>query len=105
MIKRIIFDLDNTLIPWNKDWDLNIKMSLEEVGIKISQEEFENLKLSLKEYEKKYSIYKKETMLFNFEETLKRKIPKEFIDIWIEKLKNCYVIDKKIEEILSYLSK
>ena len=105
MIKRIIFDLDNTLIPWNKDWDLNIKMSLEEVGIKISQEEFEKLKLSLKEYEKKYSIYKKETMLFNFEETLKRKIPKEFIDIWIENLKNCYVIDKKIEEILSYLSK
>ena len=49
-LKAVLFDLDNTLIPWNKDWDLNIKMSLEEVGIKISQEEFEKLKLSLKEY-------------------------------------------------------
>lgn len=104
MIKRIIFDLDNTLIPWDKKWDLHMKTSLEEVGIKITEEEFKTIKLALNQYEKKYSIYQKGTMLLHFEETLHKKIPNQFMDIWIEKLKNCYVIDNKKEELLEYLS-
>ncbi len=52
MIKRIIFDLDNTLIPWNKDWNVYIKKAFEFFNINITEEEHIALLNTVANYEK-----------------------------------------------------
>ena len=37
MIKRIIFDLDNTLVPFKQEYYLEIKKELEALNIKITE--------------------------------------------------------------------
>lgn len=104
MIKRIIFDLDNTLIPWNKDWNLTMRYALEDVGITITDCEYQILLDSIATYEEEYSSYSKETMLKHFSLNLKKDIPSSFLDKWIKRLEECYVKDEETEETLKYLS-
>ena len=39
MIKRVIFDIDNTLMPWKKEYDNEIGIVLKELGIEYTEEE------------------------------------------------------------------
>ena len=37
MIKRVIFDMDNTLMPWKKEYDNEIGIVLKELGIEYTE--------------------------------------------------------------------
>lgn len=104
MIKRIIFDLDNTLIPWDRNWNINMKKALEDVGMPITDLEYKKIVDAIGTYEENYSIYEKETMHKHFEKVLGKNIPISYMDKWIKRLEKCYIIDDSVEEVLKYLS-
>ena len=43
MIKRVIFDIDNTLIPWKKEYDDEIYKALKEMKREYTEEEVKKL--------------------------------------------------------------
>ena len=104
MIKRIIFDLDNTLIPWNKDWNVYIKKAFEFFNINITEEEHIALLNTVANYEKKYNMYDKYLMTKELGKTLNKEISIDVLEKWIEYLKDCYTYDETVEDVLKYLS-
>ena len=54
MIKRVIFDIDNTLIPWKNEYYNEIFEVLKELNTECSNEDFNKIKQAFGEYENVY---------------------------------------------------
>lgn len=63
MIKKIIFDLDNTLIIWKEEFLNTLNETLEQLNINYDDSILTNLKKAINIYESKYNIYKEEYLL------------------------------------------
>ena len=96
MIKRVIFDIDNTLIPWKNEYYNEIFEVLKELNTECSNEEFNKIKKAFGEYEKVYYSFNKENMINYINEYTGKKYPKEFMDKIIEKWAKC--APEKIED-------
>ena len=107
MIKKIIFDLDNTLIIWKKEFLNTLNETLEQLNINYNEEILTNLKKAINIYESKYNIYKEEYLLELFKEQTKIDLPNNFVEMWKNNLKKCISKDYNKETIdtLEYLSK
>ena len=104
MIKRVIFDIDNTLIPWKNEYYNEIFEVLKELNTECSNEEFNKIKQAFGEYENVYYSFNKENMINYINEYTGKKYPKEFMDKIIEKWAKC--APEKIEDsILATLKK
>ena len=105
MIKRVIFDIDDTLIPWEKEYDKEINKALDELKITYTDEEITQISKALSEYENVYYTFNKEKMAEYINEYTKKEYPKEFIYNIIKKWENCVQeeIDQEIIETLEYL--
>ena len=57
MIKRIIFDLDNTLILWKKEYNYEINKALEKLNIPYTEEEANQISIAFDEYENAYLTF------------------------------------------------
>ena len=100
MIKRIIFDIDNTIIK-NVDLKKAISNTLKEFNINDKTEIFTS---NIIEYEKKYNKYDKKLYLDFFSEKLNEKLSEEFLNKLFNNLKECVPKDnKKIKEVLNNL--
>lgn len=105
MIKRIIFDIDGTLIT-GIDFSSYIKNALNKFG--INNQDKVNLFLSnIKEYEKKYSSYDYDLYLNFFSDKLSCKLNDVFLEIFFEELKkaiptNSYNINKILYNLGDY---
>ena len=91
MIKRVIFDIDNTLIPWKNEYYNEIFEVLKELNTECSNEEFNKIKQAFGEYENVYYSFNKENMINYINEYTGKKYPKEFMDKYNEAI---VVIDK-----------
>lgn len=106
MIKRLIFDIDDTLITWKKEYDIAINKALDDLQYPYTQDlatQINDLELQY-EIDRKY--FSKKEMLDFINNKLPQKLPSNFIDKWLEKLKNC-VEEKYPEEdykTLEYLN-
>ena len=89
MIKKVIFDIDNTLIPWKKEYFNEIYNVLKDLQIKCTTEDFKNITKALEEYEKEHLKFKKDVMLNFINNYTGKTYPKEFMDNIIEKWSNC----------------
>ena len=96
MIKRIIFDIDNTLIPWEKQYDDEVKYTLEEMNIPYNEQELKNIDKAISEYENVNYILDKEkssqrvmTILERWAECVPNETDKNLIDV-LEYLKEKY---------------
>ena len=107
MIKRLIFDLDNTLITWEKKYDNIVKEALDELGFTNTQELSDKINKIELEYEIDRKYFNKKEILKFFNERLEQKLPKNFIDKWLELLSTCVPesLEKEEYETLEYLSK
>lgn len=105
MIKRVIFDIDDTLIPWEKEYDKEINKALDELKITYIDKEITQISKALSEYENVYYTFNKEKMAEYINEYTKKEYPKEFIYNIIKKWENCVQeeIDQEIIETLEYL--
>jgi len=54
MIKRIIFDIDNTLIPWENEYYDKIGQAIfEKIGIEYTKQDVEDVVYAISLYEQK----------------------------------------------------
>lgn len=102
MIKKIIFDLDNTLIMWKDEYKIAIKETLEEYKIDIDYNLVDEL---IEKYEMYYNSYKKENFCDLMKEKLNLNINIDFIDRWLFKLGNMSDVENNVIETLEYLHK
>lgn len=105
MIKRVIFDIDNTLIPWEKEYDLEINKALEELKIQYTDKDIKEISQAFEKYEEKYYIFNKELMLEFINQYTGKNYPKEFIYNIITRWGKCVPnnIEEETVKILEYL--
>lgn len=105
MIKRVVFDIDNTLIPWKEEYYDEIKRVLEELNIDYTEKDYKNILKAFGEYEDIYYTFDKKLMLNYINNYTNKKYPKEFIYKVIDRWANCVPkeIDKNIIKLLEYL--
>lgn len=105
MIKRVIFDIDNTLIPWKEEYYDEINKVLDSLNIEHTQADYNKIKEALREYENKYYTFNRKLMLDYINTYTKKQYPEEFIygctDRWTDSVPQ--KLDKSIIKMLEYL--
>lgn len=106
MIKRVIFDIDNTLIPWRDEYFNEIFEVAKELKIECSNEDFNKIKKAMGEYENVYYSFNKQDMINYINEYTGINYPDEFVNKVINKWANCVPKNLPEETIktLKYLS-
>lgn len=97
MIKRLIFDIDGTLIT-GVTFNEPIKKSLIEYGI-FSEKNVQRFINAIPEYENHYRAYKKNIYLNYFSEVLGCKLDEKFLDIYFNNL-GIYAIPSNTERLI-----
>ena len=107
MIKRVILDIDNTLIPWIEEYDKEINKTLDELNIEYTNEDYNNILEAMSAYENEYYTFNKKIMLDYINQYTNKKYPIEFINNIIDSWANCVPdkIEKETIETLKYLQK
>ena len=104
MYKRIIFDIDNTLIKWDKDESKAIKKTLDELTISYTEKDLKMVEEAIEDYEYKYDILTKKDMLSLINKLSKINLNMTFIDTYFKYLKEEEVyINNEVIETLKYL--
>lgn len=105
MIKRVIFDIDNTLIPWKEEYYNEIKNVLEELNVEHIEQDYIEIKKALGEYENEYYTFDRKLMMNFINNYTKKNYPEEFIYKVTKKWANCVPekIDANIIKLLEYL--
>ena len=106
MIKRIIFDLDNTLIMWKDKYYDTLDETLIYYNIAYNSDIKAKLIKAVDDYENRYDIYNMEYMKSLMEEYSNIKLPNYFVYMWTLYLEKCIPneLDPELVEILEYLS-
>lgn len=107
MIKRLIFDLDNTLIDWkNEYWETTLKNVFRDLNINESRELKNIVIQSVDNYESRNEYFNKQKMLDDINDNLEKKLPIEFIELCLKYLEKCVPqeADKNLIETLEYLN-
>ena len=105
MIKRIIFDIDNTLIPWKEEYNQEINKALEEFKIPYTEDDAKNISKAFFEYENVYFTFEKNQMAKYINNYTYKNYPKELIERIIQRWEACVPerIDSEIIQLLEYL--
>jgi len=102
MIKRIIFDLDNTLIPWKEEYKNAIKNTIEYYKLDIDYLKVDEV---IEEYENYYDKYTKENMIYLINKKFNLDLKVDFIDKWLYELGYMSDVNEVLIDTLEYLSK
>lgn len=105
MIKRVIFDIDNTLIPWKKEYNDEIRKTLEDLKIMYTDKDLKQISQAFDEYENEYYTFDRKLMLDFINKYTKKQYPEEFIYNILARWSTCVPdkIEKEIKETLKYL--
>lgn len=106
MIKRIIFDLDNTLIDWKEEyWNKAIIYACEKFEMEYNKNVEEKIIEAISEYERVEQYYNVEKMQEIINNKLDMKLSSNFIKEILEYFETCIPeqIDDKILNTLEYL--
>ncbi len=103
MVKRIIFDLDVTLIPWDKEWDNAVKETLDEFGIEYDFKSLEDYQKAIVKYETEEKRYSIDRLVSFFSDYLGIQLSSEFFNRWIDKLS--VLVPEKNEKLIDMLSR
>ena len=103
MIKRIIFDIDGTLIK-GVNFKQYVSNTLKQYGIDDS-EQVNKFIANIKTYEEKYSSYNRDLYLAHFSNVLGVKLNSDFLEIFFNELKNAVPKDSsKVKDMLDSLT-
>ena len=103
MVKRLIFDLDNTLIMWKDEYILALKNVLDDLDVTYNNDKLHEIDSVLVEYEKHHDIYEKEMFLKYVNDCCNIKLPINFVDKLIIEQGNCYEEDVQLVDTIRYL--
>ena len=105
MIKRVLFDLDRTLIPWLDEWNQTVKKTYNYFDIPYEENEYEKFNKVMLNYERYHKRFNKVEMSRYFKKNLQKDFPDSFVDIWTGYLKELVPErDEKLIKLLEYLS-
>ena len=106
MIKKVIFDLDNTLIMWDDKYYDTLDETLKYYNIAYNSDIKAKLIKAVDGYENRYDIYNMEYMKLLMEEYSNIKLPDDFVYMWTLYLEKCVPneLDPELVEILEYLN-
>lgn len=105
MIKRVIFDVDNTLIPFKEEYFEEIKNVLNDLKIKYTDKDYNEILKAFSEYENIYYTFERKLMIGFINKYTKKQYPEVFMDKMTERWSNCGIdeIEEGIKETLEYL--
>lgn len=86
MIKRIIFDLDDTLIKWKDEYEKAADIALNTISYPKTKDLYRKINEVESEYEKGKTKFDKEEVIDYLNEKLNLTLPYEFMDIWLENI-------------------
>ena len=107
MIKRIVFDLDNTLIDWEDEyWHLGITEACRKLNIPYTKTMEEKIIKAIDDYENKQKYYDVEIMQNSINRELKRDYTTDFLETILKYFEICVPkkVDSSILKTLEYLS-
>ena len=106
MIKRLIFDVDNTLIMWkNEFYDYSLSNTFKDLGIPYDKNIIGSYDEVVEDYENYYDTYNREGFIKLLNERLNLNLPSNYIDVWMKYLSNCIETpSKEFIDTLEYLS-
>lgn len=106
MIKKIIFDLDDTLIPWRKRYYLSLTKIAKKHGINLKLKELSKIADSIDVYEKMYPSFSKENVKKIVSELSNITITDDLLDALIDWVGTCTPKkkNKRLMKTLDYLS-
>lgn len=106
MIKRIIFDIDNTLIDWKDEYNKVIDNVLDKLDIKCSNETSKKIREAFDKYDLEYYTFDLQQMSEFINKYVGINLPKKLVDDVIDEWGNCAPsdLDKKLGNLLEYLS-
>lgn len=107
MIKRLIFDVDDTLIEWKEEYWNALEEVCRDFNINYNKEVLCNIIKSIDTYELDNEYYNKEKMLEHIKKTTTNyNLNIEFFDAVLKRFEKCVPpINKTIVNTLEYLSK
>lgn len=105
MIKRLIFDVDNTLIEWKNEYWLTLIKVFDELHIKYNEELITGIINSIDSYEEINEYYSRQKMLEHINKTTRCNFDMNFLNTVLKKFEKCVPNkDTKIINTLEYLS-
>lgn len=102
MIKKIIFDLDNTLIMWKDEYLEALRKILKKYN---NNEDSNYVNDLIDSYEDYYDKYNKEKMLEIINNNIKEKLDMNFMNDFLEAIGYMSEPNKEVIDTLEYLSK
>jgi putative hydrolase of the HAD superfamily len=102
MVKKLIFDLDNTLIMWKDEYVNAIGKSIKKFKINCEANYMSDL---VDEYEKYYDRYDKKNLMEFINNNIEDKVDIDFVEDFIYNIGFCADIDEDVIDTLEYLSK
>lgn len=100
MIKRVVFDLDNTLIMWKDEYLCALEKTINKFNPNLDKIKINDI---IDDYEKNHQYFDK-TLLKNYiNEQIEEKIDIDFIDDFIYNIGFCSEPNDKVIEVLKYL--
>ena len=105
MIKRLIFDLDNTLMVWDNNYYVTLDQTFNYFNISYDENIKNKLIKAVNDYEDKYDIYNYDYIIELMKEYTNIDLPYNFVEKWFEYLAYAVPFEKDLELIntLEYL--
>ncbi len=105
MIKKVVFDLDNTLIEWEDRYIFALVNTIKKLNLDYDDEMIKKIDTALVNYAKEHSMYTKEMFCDYINKKCSINLPYEFYDILKEQQTMCYREFTESEiDTLEYLS-
>lgn len=107
MKKRLIFDVDDTLIPWETAYYSKLKKILNENNIKLTWLRFYKTLKTIEKYEKTHDCWNMKEFKKCISEVTKIEMDDKKISLFFEWLEDCVIgeASKELHDTLKYLSK
>ncbi len=106
MVKRLIFDVDNTLIEWKQEYWNKLRETFEQLNIKYTEELSDNIIKAIDTYENEYEYYSRQKMLEHINKVTNYNFDINFLNTVLKNFEKCVPAkDKEIVRVLEYLSK
>lgn len=102
MIKKLIFDLDNTLIIWKDEYSLELKDLVEEYKLNVCYKEIDKI---IDDLEYTHDTISKEILLNDINSKLNLNLDINFVNKLFEKQSKLSFVDNNLIDTLDYLSK